>query len=282
MHTLSLKHTLFIIHLLSAVFNLKANDSLYYKDIISPSNPPKLVNDFANMLTDSEIDNLEYALVNYDNTTSTQIVIVTIPTLGEYPVEEYGIRLARKWQIGSAEKDNGILILIARDERKIDIQTGWGIGQYISDIDANQILRVYITPKFKEEKYYEGLHSAIIRMQYLLSGKFKFEERDLIPIHPREPYEFKGMPDWLFWMILLTPILLFILFIYYVIKLPTPEGEQGTYRNPTLTSSSKSSTTPRTSSTPTRTYSSSGSRSTPSFRGYGGGKFGGGGASGSW
>lgn len=283
MYISPLRHALFIIYFLSLGFNLKAtDDSLYYKNIVSPGTPPRLVNDFAGMLTESEIANLEYTLVNYDNSTSTQIAIVTIPTLGEYPVEEYGIRLARKWQIGSAEKNNGILILVAQEERKIDIQTGWGIGPYISDVDANRILRVFITPKFKEGKYYEGLHDAVIRMQNLLDGKFKFEERDLISTQPTEPYKFKGTPDWIVGLIILVPCLLFTLFIYYVLKIPDPEGEQDDRIYHSRSSSSNRATTSRPSSTPARTYSSSGTRSTPSFRGYGGGKFGGGGASGGW
>jgi len=141
-------------------------------DIVSPSKPPRLVNDFAGMLSPEEVARLESKLVAYDDSTSTQIAIVTVPTIGEYPVEEYGIRLARKWGIGEKDKNNGILILIARDERKFDIQTGYNIGQYISDIDANRILREIMTPNFKQGQYYKGLNESTDRMILLLSGGF--------------------------------------------------------------------------------------------------------------
>lgn len=141
-------------------------------DIVSPSKPPRLVNDFAGMLSPEEAARLESKLVAYDDSTSTQIAIVTVPTIGDYPVEEYGIRLARKWGIGEKDKNNGILILIARDERKFDIQTGYNIGQYISDIDANRILREIMTPNFKQGQYYKGLDESTDRMILLLSGGF--------------------------------------------------------------------------------------------------------------
>lgn len=140
-------------------------------DIVDVPSPPRLVNDFAGMMSASEVSSLEKKLVDYNDSTSTQIAIVTVPTLGPYPVEEYGIRLARKWKIGT-EKNNGILILVAEQERKFDIETGYDIGQYISDIDANRILRDIMTPNFKGGNYYRGLDQATDRMIMLLEGGY--------------------------------------------------------------------------------------------------------------
>ncbi|MCO5230295.1 MAG: TPM domain-containing protein [Chitinophagales bacterium] len=170
------------------------------KDIVSPSSPPRLVNDFANMLQSQDIQALENKLVAYNDSTSTQIAIVTVPTLGDYPVEEYGIRLARKWGIGNKEKDNGILILIAKEERKFDIETGYRVGQYISDIDANRILREILTPNFKEGKYYQGLDEATDRMIDLLSGNFKADKKDS-----------SGLPMNIIFIVIIIIILLIII-----------------------------------------------------------------------
>jgi uncharacterized protein len=164
---------------------LHGQAKFFDEDIVSPMSPPRLVNDFGKMLTEESIQRLEAKLRVYNDTTSTQIAIVTVPTLGAYPVEEYGIRLARKWQIGQKGKDNGILILLAKEERKVDIQTGYGVGQYISDIDANRIIRDLMIPNFKAGDYYTGLDLATDRMILLLSGGFVAEKSsglDEIPI----------------------------------------------------------------------------------------------------
>ena len=165
-------------HILSSILILYyfigwSQASMYDKDIVDVPQTQRLVNDFAGMLSPQEVESLENKLVQYDDTTSTQIAIVTVPTIGNYPVEEYGIRLSRKWGIGDKEKDNGILILIAQQERKVDIETGYKVGQYISDIDANRIIRNIITPNFKNGQYYQGLNQATDRMIQLLSGGFK-------------------------------------------------------------------------------------------------------------
>ncbi|HUH73883.1 MAG TPA: TPM domain-containing protein [Chitinophagales bacterium] len=152
-------------------------------DIVSVPKVPRLVNDFAGMLSEQEVSLLETKLNNYNDTTSTQIAIVTVTTIGNYPVEEYGIRLARKWGIGNKEKDNGILILIAKDERKFDIETGYRVGQYVSDIDANRILREIVTPNFKDGNYYAGLDEATDKMILLLNGGFLPDaESDSLPL----------------------------------------------------------------------------------------------------
>jgi uncharacterized protein len=165
----------YLLFLLVTIFSIQASwGQAQFKDddIVSVPKVPRLVNDFVGMLSEQEVSLLENKLKTYSDTTSTQIAIVIVPTLGDYPVEEYGIRLARKWGIGNKEKDNGILILIAQKERKFDIETGYKVGQFISDIDANRILREIVTPNFKANQYYEGLNKATDQMIALLSGGF--------------------------------------------------------------------------------------------------------------
>ncbi|MCZ2392769.1 MAG: TPM domain-containing protein [Chitinophagales bacterium] len=235
------------------------------KDIVSPSSTPRLVNDFAQMLQSQEIQALENKLVAYNDSTSTQIAIVTVPTLGDYPVEEYGIRLARKWGIGDKDKDNGILILIARDERKFDIETGYRVGQYISDIDANRILREILIPNFKEGKYYQGLDQSTDRMIQLLSGNFKVDKN-----------QSSG----------LSMNLLFIFIIIIIILIIISKSKDND--NHTYTGRGYRDTFPPFIGGGFGGRSSGGfgggfgGGSSGGFGGFGGGGFGGGGASGGW
>jgi uncharacterized protein len=100
--------------------------SILAQNIPARPNPPKLVNDFAGVLTPEQRDALERKLVAYDDSTSTQIVIVTIKTLNDYPIEEYSLKILRDWGIGNKNTNNGVLILAAIDDHKIRIETGYG------------------------------------------------------------------------------------------------------------------------------------------------------------
>jgi uncharacterized protein len=87
-------------------------------------NPPKLVNDFAAVMSANEVSALEIKLVAFNDSNSTQIAIVTLKSIGEYDIAEYAFELGEKWGIGQKGKNNGILILIAPAERKVFIATG--------------------------------------------------------------------------------------------------------------------------------------------------------------
>lgn len=240
-----------------------AQAEFYDKDIVSPSSPPRLVNDFGGMIDANGVQELEAKLLAFNDSTSTQIAIVTVPSLGDYPVEEYGIRLARKWKIGQKDKDNGILILLAKQERKIDIQTGYGVGQYISDIDANRIIRELMVPNFKNGDYFTGLDLATDRMILLLGGGFVADSKNTDD----------QFPIWVFFLILI----ILIIFIRFASKNNGGNSGPQTYSGRGYRRSS-----------PPPFFGGGfggggfGGSSGGGFGGFGGGGFGGGGASGDW
>ncbi|MEP6700973.1 MAG: TPM domain-containing protein, partial [Bacteroidota bacterium] len=89
------------------------------KEIPKKPSPPKLVNDYTNTLTPSQVQALENKLVAYDDSTSSQVVILIIPTLNGYDVSEYALALGREWGIGGKEFSNGVIILVAKDDHKV-------------------------------------------------------------------------------------------------------------------------------------------------------------------
>lgn len=135
--------------------------------------PPRLVNDFAGVLSPEEEQQLERQLVAYDDSTSNQVAIVLVKTLDDYPIEEYALRLFRGWGIGNKKTNNGVLILAAIDDRKIRIEVGYGLEGAIPDITANHIIQNDIAPNFRSRDYFQGLSQAAASIVKAAAGEYK-------------------------------------------------------------------------------------------------------------
>jgi uncharacterized protein len=143
------------------------------QEIPDRPNPPRLVNDFAGVLSPDEVQQLERQLVAYDDSTSNQVAIVLIKTLDDYPIEEYALRLFRTWGVGNKKTNNGVLILAAIEDRKIRIEVGYGLEGAIPDITANHIIQNDIAPNFRSGDYYEGLSKAAGSIIKAAAGEYK-------------------------------------------------------------------------------------------------------------
>ncbi len=151
---------------------------VFAQNLPEQPNPPKLVNDFANIIQYD--DDIESELVKYNNTTSSQICIVTISTTEGNEIGDYAIKLYNKWQIGQAKKDNGILILVAVDDRKTFIVTGRGVEDKLPDIICKRIIENDMIPSFKNQNYEQGIRNAIAKIQGYLDGTYKVEDEDIV------------------------------------------------------------------------------------------------------
>ena len=146
------------------------------QDFPPAPNPPRLVNDFTGTLSASEVEQLEKKLYAYSDSTSTQVTIVLLGSVGPYDISDYAFQLGEKWGIGGKGKDNGILILAAMEDRKIFIATGRGMEGAIPDALAKRIVTDMILPNFKMEAYYAGLDQATDMIFKLASGEYKADE----------------------------------------------------------------------------------------------------------
>ena len=142
--------------------------------------PPKLVNDFAGMLKADEVSMLEQKLVAFNDSTSTQIAIVIVPSLEGYDKADYAQRLAEKWGIGQKGKNNGVLILVKPktpdSDGQVQITTGYGVEGAIPDILSSEIIDREILPSFRNGAYYEGLNKATNTMMSLARKEFSASE----------------------------------------------------------------------------------------------------------
>lgn len=146
------------------------------QSIVPKPEPPKLVNDFAGVLSSEEVSSLERQLVAYDDSTSNQVAIVLIKSLNDYPIEEYALKLFREWGIGNKKTNNGVLILAAIEDRKIRIEVGYGLEGAIPDITANQIITGDIKPNFRSGNYYAGLSAAASSIIKAAAGEYTAPE----------------------------------------------------------------------------------------------------------
>lgn len=162
-----------ILFILLTLFSFTA---IFAQDVLPKPNPPRLVNDVAGVLSAEQIDILERKLVALDDSTSNQMVVVLIKTLGDYAIEDYSVKLFREWGIGDKKRNNGILILASIDDRKIWITTGTGLEGAIPDITASSIYRNEMVPQFKEQNYYRGIDNAINALSKAAVGEYKIKK----------------------------------------------------------------------------------------------------------
>ncbi len=130
------------------------------QNIPAPPNPPRLVNDFAHVMTADQIEQLENKLVAYDDSTSIQIAVVTVQTTGDYAIEDFALKILRDWKVGNKKTNNGIVVLAAIQDHKVYIATGYGMEGAVPDITAKQIVEDEIVPNFKQQNYFRGFDLA--------------------------------------------------------------------------------------------------------------------------
>lgn len=142
------------------------------KDLPKALNPPRLVNDFANILQPGEVQQLENKLDRYNDTTSTQVTIVIMPSIDD-DIADFAARLGDYWGIGRKHKDNGVLLTVDMEHHHVNISTGRGVEGAIPDVTAKAIIDQFITPNFKQQQYYTGLDQATTAIMQALAGQFK-------------------------------------------------------------------------------------------------------------
>lgn len=137
------------------------------------------VNDYANMLSPAASERLEQALADFERSDSTQIVVLTVNSLEGESLEEYSIRVAEAWRIGQTKLDNGAILLIAKQERKIRIEAGRGLEGVLTDLVSGRIIRGDISPYFRKNDYDTGITAGVTSIMKVVRGEYKAQPRDL-------------------------------------------------------------------------------------------------------
>lgn len=152
--------------------------STIFADIPAPTN--KLVNDFASVMTTEQALELECALRLYNDSTSTQLCVVTVESLDDLSPSEYAQQLGEKWGVGQSGKDNGVIILVKKKTEEsggdVFIATGYGVEGLLPDAICKRIIERTMIPKLKEGDYHGAIVDAISEIQKYLSVEFIADE----------------------------------------------------------------------------------------------------------
>lgn len=233
------------------------------------------VYDYAKLLSESQKRALESKLIKYSDSTSTQIVIATVETIHGEEISFIGANWAHEWGIGQEKEDNGIFILLAKEERRITIQTGYGIEHLLTDAFSRRIIENMIIPEFRKGDYYSGLDRGTYAIFEVLNGTYKYDK-------PKES-ESSGIPT--FVVIL---IIFFILIVVFSNKKNGSGGNKRKYRKRSIAADILTAIILSSAGRGGFGGGGFGSGSSGGFGGggfsggFGGGGFGGGGASGGW
>ena len=153
------------------------------------SNFPALtgrVVDQARVLSQSTKDELETLLATHENNTTNQVVVVTLESLDGVAIEEYSLELARHWGIGQKGKDNGVVLVVAPNDKQVRIEVGYGLEGTLTDALSSNIINYYIIPEFKKGDIQNGINIGIQKIIALLGGdegvKEEIEKQDETPM----------------------------------------------------------------------------------------------------
>jgi uncharacterized protein len=244
-----------------------------------PERSLTLVTDYTNTLQPQELQALESKLVAFNDSTSTQIAIVILSSLDGYPINDYAQKLGEKWGIGNKGKNNGAIILVALNDHKVSIQTGYGLEGAIPDALAKRIVDNDITPAFKQQAYYQGLDAATSTMISLAKGEYTADDYMKKHGHRKDG---QGFPPFMLFIIL--GIILIVGFSKYrsVSSYATTNNLSFWVAFGLLNAAANSGSGRWNNFSGGSGGFGGGDSGGGGFGGFGGGSFGGGGASGSW
>jgi uncharacterized protein len=224
--------------------------------------------DEANILDAAQRAALTQKLADLEEKSTDQVVVVTLKSLQGTSIEDYGYQLGRHWQIGQKDKNNGVLLIVAPNERKVRIEVGYGLEGTLTDLVSNFIIQNSILPRFRANDYPGGVTRGVDDIIQVLTGDAEEWKQRAAKQRPDQ------MPDWV--SIVLIIFVIFIFFMVFSMMANASRNQPGARRR----GGSPWIVIPSDSGSSWSSGSSGGSWG-GGFSG-GGGSFGGGGSSGSW
>lgn len=255
---------LFSIFILLLVSVVSFSQDSFDPEKLLTQKPVQMVNDFTATLTADQVQALENKLRTFKDSTSTEIAVVIIPSLNGKDIADFNVKLGRAWGVGGKEFSNGVVLLIAKGDRKLNIATGYGVEGALPDITTKHIIDGVIVPNFKGDDYYRGIEEGTDAIIQAVKGEYTAPKS----------YGKKGTGGSSKFIFIIIAIILFLVF-------SGGKGGGGSFMSrrgamPFILGSLLGGGGRGGG------WGGGGGGSSGGFGGFGGGSFGGGGASGSW
>ncbi|MDD4287738.1 MAG: TPM domain-containing protein [Candidatus Peribacteraceae bacterium] len=171
------------------------------------------VNDYAKVLSAAQAEQLRSTLLAQEKVTSNQIVILTVLSLDGEEIEPFANKIFHAWKLGQAGKDNGVLIVLATEERKMRIEVGKGLEGTLTDATASQIIRREMAPKFKAKDFAGGFAAAVTAINLAVKGEYKADGVNVnFPAGGRGAAA-GGWPWWVWLLIIVGGIIVLLIFL---------------------------------------------------------------------
>lgn len=159
--------------------------ALFALDVPPP--PTRWVTDTANILSPTEADLLNRKLADFEQASGAQFIVYTFPSLAGESLEDFTIRCVERWKVGQKKYDNGLVLFVFRDEKRVRIEVGYGLEGTITDIFSATVIREHIAPAFQQGQYAAGLNSAAnVIMEAIRRGE--------APVPAQQPRAAQGRP----------------------------------------------------------------------------------------
>jgi len=155
---------------------LVAATSIYAQEVPPKPNPPTRVNDYAHVMTPDQVATLEQKLIAFNDSTTSDIVVMTQPDLGNASIEDYALAVLRNWGVGDKKNNNGIVIVADIRQHHVYIAVGYGLEGAIPDVTAKEIIDNDIVPNFRNGDYYRGFDVATGDLIRAAAGEYKAPE----------------------------------------------------------------------------------------------------------
>lgn len=152
--------------------------------LVIPDKPQSYVNDYAGLLSGETKQKLEKQLYEFEQATSNQVVVAVFSSLDGWVLEDFSIKLAEKWKIGSKENDNGVILSIFKEDRAVRIEVGYGLEGALPDATARMIIQNEIVPSFRAGNFDEGVTQAVAAILSATRGEYKAAPKE----DPMETY----------------------------------------------------------------------------------------------
>jgi uncharacterized protein len=128
--------------------------------------------DYAGILTQEQLQALEQKLILLDDSTTTHVAVVVVPNLGNYDVADFNVKLLRAWGVGGKKNNNGVVLLISTETKKLNIATGYGVEGALPDVTCKRIIDEVIIPAFKGNDYYRGINEGTNAIMQAVRGEY--------------------------------------------------------------------------------------------------------------